>query len=330
MNQPEPSVESRPKPKAAMRAIRSRARPRPPRSLYLFSLLLVLTSSHATTPADSSHYSQSLATLDAAGGQARSAHYSQIGSLGGVGGGIAKGGDDTVAKNGFAGQLYEVTSLKLAAAPTTLDEGGTSEVLTTATLDDATRLRLSAIEVRWRVFLGPVESIGTNGVVQFGKVYQDSVASIEAGYQDKFDGTRFRIRNVGLDDFGIYAHDQVPDLWQVQHFGINDPLGTAAADPDGDGQNNLFEYIAGLSPTNAASHLTLEIADLPDLPNQKALILTPRLDGRTYVLEVSTNLAVGFGPLTGAEQVDFGTTRFVLDPNATAPNKFYRVKITLP
>jgi hypothetical protein len=34
--------------------------------------------------------------------------------------------------------------------------------------------------------------------------------------------------------------------------------------------------------------------------------------------------------LTNAEQIDFGETRFVIDPNAGAPNKFYRVKISLP
>ena len=298
--------------------------------LTLCPLLLAVGLAPAATPPDASHYSQPVATLDAAGGPARGAHSSQFGSLGGIAGAVSTDGLHLVAKSGSAGQLYDVTRLDLTAAPTTLDEGGSSQLLTTATLDDTTRLRLSAPEVRWRVFLGPVESIGSNGVVQFGTVFQDSVASIQAGYQNRFAGARFRIRNVGLDDFGIYAHDGIPDLWQVQQFGANNPRGTAAADPDGDGQNNLFEYMAGLSPTNAESHFTLEMADLPDLPNQKALIFSPRLAGRTYLLEVSTNLASGFAPLTGFEQLDFGSTRFVLDPNATAPNRFCRVRISVP
>ena len=299
-------------------------------ALPVFSVLLALTTSSAAPPRTGGNYSQPAESFDAGGGNAASVHYSHTVSVGGLGCGISTFGASAVAKNGFAGQLYEVTNVKLTASPTTLDEGGTSLLQTTATLDDATLLRLSSGEVRWRVFLGPVESIDANGRVQFGNVYQDSFSSIEAGYQRKFAGERFLIRNVGLDDFGLYAHDGIPDLWQVQHFGVNNPHGTAAADPDGDGQNNLFEYLAGLSPTNSDSRFTLEIADLRDLPDQKALILSPRLDSRSYRIEYSTDLGAGFTALTNAQQIDFGSTRFVLDPDARAPARFYRVRISMP
>lgn len=301
-------------------------------ALVLLSGLALVAPPHGSAAEKAGPYVQPVATLDAAGGLAAAGHYSQTASLGDIGG-VSSGaapGAAIVARNGVAGQLYEVTRLKMEATPTTVDEGGTSRTEITATLDDLTRLRLSAGEVRWHVFLGPVESIDNNGVITFGNVYQDSVASIQVGYQNHFDGLRFTVRNVGLDDFGIYAHDGIPDLWQVQHFGADNPLGAGQADPDGDGQDNLFEYLAGLSPTNAASRFTLEIADLPELPGQKAVIFSPRLGDRSYTVEASTNLGGAFHPLTGAQQVDFGATRFVLDPNAAEPTRFYRVRISLP
>jgi len=42
--------------------------------------------------------------------------------------------------------------------------------------------------------------------------------------------------------------------WQIQYFGgTNNPAGAPNADPDGDGQSNLAEFLAGTNPTNNAS-----------------------------------------------------------------------------
>ncbi|HUJ09718.1 MAG TPA: DNA/RNA non-specific endonuclease [Verrucomicrobiae bacterium] len=41
--------------------------------------------------------------------------------------------------------------------------------------------------------------------------------------------------------------------WQIQYFGSTNGSATATADPDGDGQNNLAEFLAGTDPTNTAS-----------------------------------------------------------------------------
>ena len=42
--------------------------------------------------------------------------------------------------------------------------------------------------------------------------------------------------------------------WQIQYFGsIDNPAGAPDADPDGDGQSNLQEFLAGTDPTNASS-----------------------------------------------------------------------------
>ncbi len=55
--------------------------------------------------------------------------------------------------------------------------------------------------------------------------------------------------------------DGLPDAWQVQYFGsITNPNATPTANPDGDGFNNLQEYIAGTDPTDGNSFLKLDSA----------------------------------------------------------------------
>ena len=42
--------------------------------------------------------------------------------------------------------------------------------------------------------------------------------------------------------------------WQIQYFGSTvNPVAAPTADPDGDGQNNFTEFIAGFDPTNNTS-----------------------------------------------------------------------------
>ena len=58
--------------------------------------------------------------------------------------------------------------------------------------------------------------------------------------------------------------DGIPDAWRAQYFPDVDPTGTTTnnlscttCDPDGDGQDNLQEYLAGTDPTNSASALRI-------------------------------------------------------------------------
>jgi PKD repeat protein len=45
--------------------------------------------------------------------------------------------------------------------------------------------------------------------------------------------------------------------WQIQYFGTTNNPGDANSDPDGDGMNNLQEFLAGTNPTNSASALRI-------------------------------------------------------------------------
>ncbi len=123
------------------------------------------------------------------------------------------------------------------------------------------------------------------------------------------------------------------EAWRLQYFGTTSNTGNAAdaADPDGDGQTNLFEYVAGLAPTDATSRFTLTIAAVPGQPTQKALSFTPVVAGRTYTItSKSTLTAPTWSAITASAPSDNGTTRTITDLSATPAPKFYHVEITKP
>ena len=91
--------------------------------------------------------------------------------------------------------------------------------------------------------------------------------------------------------------DGLPDSWEIAHFGnLNQ---TATGDPDGDGVNNLQEYLDGTDPTNAVSVL-YRIALLNDggkvvvVPNQPAYT-----NGQVVTLTATGTNAVPFHAWTG-------------------------------
>ena len=115
------------------------------------------------------------------------------------------------------------------------------------------------------------------------------------------------------------------EQWKYQYFGdINAPDN---GDPDGDGQTNLFEFVAGLVPTDGSSHFNFRIERTATTTN---LIFSPRFSDRSYSVTTRPNLNSGtWSPLTGATTSDNGNERTVSYPNPPAPD-FYRVEITKP
>jgi PKD repeat protein len=121
--------------------------------------------------------------------------------------------------------------------------------------------------------------------------------------------------------------------WQVQYFGsTNNPNAASGVDADGTGQNNLFKYVAGLDPTNPASVFILQIATITNQLTHDNLLFHPLASGRTYTPQFNTDLVNGAwmplaafsGPVTNGNQAT------ITDTNATQPNKFYRLDISLP
>ena len=121
--------------------------------------------------------------------------------------------------------------------------------------------------------------------------------------------------------------------WQQQFFdsiALNEPsISGPTADPDGDGQTNDFEFVAGVIPTDWNSRFIQNVGQTPEFPTQMQLQFSPRLTDRIYTVETSTTLG-GWLPLTGFNTSDVGNVRTIIDPNATDDAKFYRVKIVKP
>lgn len=289
-------------------------------------LLATASLGHAAVRA-SANYSITAETFDAGGQTSTSAAYSAKGGAGGIG--AISTGAAVASKSGYMGQLYETSSLLLAAAPGTIDELGTRQLSASLLLDDATSLPVSASAVSWSVQSGPLGGITSGGLITASPVFQNSAATVQ-GLYGGFSGTLgLTVLDTVPDNFGAYAGDGIGDDWQVQYFGQNNPAAAQTMDPDGDGQNNLFEFTAGLIPTDRTSVFTVSLNIPIGQPAQRAVVFTPRLAGRTYTVKTSTTLT-GWTDLAGATVSDNGTERTVTDVNASGSRQFYRVDISLP
>lgn len=114
-------------------------------------------------------------------------------------------------------------------------------------------------------------------------------------------------------------YDGLPDNWEAKYFG-SDPTKwpPPTADSDGDGINNLGEFLAGTDPTNPASALKVKITSVTN----GLLVSWPVEPGSIYQLQSSADLShwtsVG-DPLFAASSLASQTV-----PLASAA-KYYRV-----
>ena len=124
------------------------------------------------------------------------------------------------------------------------------------------------------------------------------------------------------------------EAWQLLHFGCtNCPQAAASADPDGDGQNNLAEFLSGTDPNNSVSglHVTSVVPQGSDV-----VVTWATAGGQTNVVQVtagdgnggySTNFTdlSGLIVITGSGDA---TTNYTDVGGATnAPSRYYRVRL---
>ncbi|MFO1491636.1 MAG: hypothetical protein U1F87_12145 [Kiritimatiellia bacterium] len=76
--------------------------------------------------------------------------------------------------------------------------------------------------------------------------------------------------------------DGLPDDWELQNF-TSLTAQDGDNDPDADGQDNLFEFVAGTQPTNSTSRLTLAITN--DVPAAGFSLVFPGRPDRRYTVE---------------------------------------------
>ena len=221
------------------------------RALIFLSLLVPLTTLRAT----SATYSLTPETLDSAGLRGSSASYTaDFSTTPGVAGSSAQ----YIARSGYAGQLVEpspvATRLTIASSPATVNELGTRQLTARADYDDASAGPIAASSVTWSVQSGGrITGIDTAGLVTAGTVYQDTGATLNGAYAGVTGTFVITVLDTVPDNYGTYAHDGLPDSWQMQYFGTNNAAAAPTADADGDGYNNLLEFAFGTDPVNSGS-----------------------------------------------------------------------------
>ncbi len=98
---------------------------------------------------------------------------------------------------------------------------------------------LSGSDVAWASAVYPLASIDSNGLA--------TAASVYATTNGVFSGFYLGLSSTGLvavidsnpDNYGSYAGDGIPDSWQVQYFGTNNPKAAPGIDADGTGNRTI-------------------------------------------------------------------------------------------
>jgi hypothetical protein len=124
--------------------------------------------------------------------------------------------------------------------------------------------------------------------------------------------------------------------WQLQYFGCTNlalcPQAAPDADPDGDGQNNMAEFLSGTDPTNSASflHIITAVAQGSDV-----VVTWKTAGGHTNAVQAAAGAAGSYatnftdlsGPIVILGTGDV-TTNYTDSGGATnVPSRFYRVRL---
>jgi hypothetical protein len=188
---------------------------------------------------------------------------------------------------------------------------------------DASRTDVLSSSVNWQVSSGP-GSINASGFYTASAVFENNPVQITGTLGSLSDSTAFTIIDVLPDNFGTYANDNLPDNWQVTHFGINSPNALPTADPDKDGQDNAFEFMTGVDPTLSSSRFTVSIQAAGGTINVR---FTPRLTDRAYSLSFSNTLA-SWQPAGLTPVADGANGVFSFTPTS-GTRQFYTVSVNL-
>ena len=127
---------------------------------------------------------------------------------------------------------------------------------------------------------------------------------------------------------GPYRLDGIPDDWQHQYFGAQNPAGAADQDPDGDGQDNMMEYLARTIPIDSSSRLVFSIS-YSAVAHELEFSVIPAWNDRIYRIDWSDLTSpVHWFPLDG-EWVDEGGQRWsMIQSMPHSDRRFYRLAVT--
>lgn len=265
------------------------------------------------------------ATLDPAGGRGGGGSITNDASLGGIGGEMMDTPQLT-ARAGFAGQLWDPASLDITPQPASLPESSALQLAAHLTGDDGITQPPDA-PLTWET-VSPFLSIDATGLATSTQLPGDQSATVTARSGGLTGSAILSLLDGTDDDYGLFASDGLDDAWQWSHFAGDPENGQPADDPDHDGQDNAFEFLAGTTPRDGGSFLRTRIEAVPGQPDARQLFFSPWRPDRIYTWEFSTDLEAPWSPVTGSPpdlQPD-GEAR-ATDGIAIEPRKFYRLNI---
>lgn len=158
-------------------------------------------------------------------------------------------------------------------------------------------------------------------------------------------GTRNAMLHIGSNDADENPFDIVftglgataKEVWRHTNFGsiANSGPGADISDPDGDGNNNQFEFLAGLNPNDINARFQVHLEAVPGAPNQRKILFTPlplSLAGNLNIfIKYSTTLRNDdWHPLSTGLIDTSGPEWFVIDTAAGSSMKFYRIELSVP
>jgi len=123
--------------------------------------------------------------------------------------------------------------------------------------------------------------------------------------------------------------DMLPDYWEIQYFGSATGA-VATTDSDGDGSDNLAEYVSGHNPTNAQSVFAIIDFSIPATGDAPHILTWDSVEGRVYNLFWSDNLT--FNPFANhniSGDLPYPVGSYTDAVPRTAPQNFYRIDVRL-
>ncbi len=120
--------------------------------------------------------------------------------------------------------------------------------------------------------------------------------------------------------------DGLPNTWEIAYYG--DPTGAvASADTDGDGEDNLSEYISGHIPTDPASFFAIDSFQAPTNGGMPFIVSWESMTGRLYGVDWSSNLTNGFTNISGF--LPYPISSYTDTVERLGPQHYYRIDVQL-
>jgi len=120
--------------------------------------------------------------------------------------------------------------------------------------------------------------------------------------------------------------DGLPNVWEMEYFGSTTGA-VASADSDGDGENNLAEYISGHNPTNAASYFSITNIDVTVTNGFSFILSWESVSGRVYGVNWADSLTNSFTNISGDLPYPAGSYTDIVE--RAGLEHFYRIDVRL-